>query len=318
MVKASRLHAELQPGLPRVGRARLVGHEEALRTFPRIYDRVRRTTPGFISRSTDWWEMRKLDDRPERRRGAGELNRLLLEIDGRPAGYALYRIKVEFDDATNMSQVRVIEAIGDSPVAIRELWRYLLAIDWTGSSRVLHAPAGRPPALPARPAPEPARLEGLRRALAAPPRRRRRALGAVARRRRPRHVRAHRPTRCSPKTPAPGRSRPAARAAPRRRADVRLDVQALASAYLGGFTFADLLRAGRVEEAARGGHRARRRALPRRREAVEPRDLLGFRDVVHHRSPLAAAAAAARRARGGAHAPRSATSSSGSATRATP
>jgi len=39
----------------------------------------------------------------------------------------------------------------------------------------------------------------------------------------------------------------------RGRADVRLDVQALASAYLGGFTFAELARAGRVEEVARGG-----------------------------------------------------------------
>ena len=39
----------------------------------------------------------------------------------------------------------------------------------------------------------------------------------------------------------------------RRRADLRLDVQALACAYLGGFTFADLARAGRVEEVARGG-----------------------------------------------------------------
>ena len=39
----------------------------------------------------------------------------------------------------------------------------------------------------------------------------------------------------------------------KRRADVRLDVQALACAYLGGFTFAELARAGRVEEVARGG-----------------------------------------------------------------
>jgi hypothetical protein len=30
-------------------------------------------------------------------------------------------------------------------------------------------------------------------------------------------------------------------------------VQALACAYLGGFTFVDLMRAGRVEEVARGG-----------------------------------------------------------------
>ena len=66
----------------------------------------------------------------------------------------------------------------------------------------------------------------------------------------------------------------------RRRADVRLDVQALASAYLGGFTFAELARAGRVEEVARGGV-ARADALYR----VDvkpwcPGDLLGRRDVL--------------------------------------
>ena len=153
---------------------------------------------------------------------------------------------------TNMSQVRVIEAIGDSPAATRELWRYLLAIDWVARDRAA-APARRPPALPARPASEPPQLEGLRRALAPPPRRRRRA----ARPGRSRPTVASRSTSRRPDVPGERRhldarsrlGRPLAAAAP----IVRLDVQALASAYLGGFTFADLARAGRVEEAARGG-----------------------------------------------------------------
>ena len=38
-----------------------------------------------------------------------------------------------------------------------------------------------------------------------------------------------------------------------RRADVRTDVQGLGAALLGGFTFSELARAGRAEEAARGG-----------------------------------------------------------------
>ena len=38
-----------------------------------------------------------------------------------------------------------------------------------------------------------------------------------------------------------------------RRADVRLDATALGAAYLGGFSFAQLARAGLVEEASRGG-----------------------------------------------------------------
>jgi predicted acetyltransferase len=36
-------------------------------------------------------------------------------------------------------------------------------------------------------------------------------------------------------------------------ADVRLDVSALGSVYLGGFTFAQLARAGRAEEVRDGG-----------------------------------------------------------------
>ena len=39
----------------------------------------------------------------------------------------------------------------------------------------------------------------------------------------------------------------------RRRPDVRLDVQALASAALGGFSFTQLARSGLAEEVARGG-----------------------------------------------------------------
>ena len=38
----------------------------------------------------------------------------------------------------------------------------------------------------------------------------------------------------------------------RERADMRLDVSALGSVYLGGFTFAQLARAGRVEELRAG------------------------------------------------------------------
>ena len=38
-----------------------------------------------------------------------------------------------------------------------------------------------------------------------------------------------------------------------RRPDVRLDVQALGAVYLGGFSFAELAAAERVEESARGG-----------------------------------------------------------------
>ena len=205
MIRASRVDAALQSGAAgRTGTTRLVGHDEALAGLPADLRPRPPPQPGFISRSKAWWELRKLDDRPERRRGAGELNRVLLEIDGKPAGYALYRIKVKWEEATNKSQVQVLEAIGDSPVAMRELWRYLLG-DRLGRRDPVRRPAGRPPAVPARAAAEPPQLEGLRRPLAASRRPRRRALRA-RRRRATAASRSTSPrTRSSPTTSAPGR-----------------------------------------------------------------------------------------------------------------
>jgi predicted acetyltransferase len=251
MIRATRANAALQADLPRVGTTRLVDHDEALRVFPRIYDRVRREQAGFISRSKEWWDLRKLDDRPERRRGAGELCRVLLEIDGKPAGYATYRIKVGWDEATNKSEVHVGEAIGDSPVAVRELWRYLLAIDWVSEIHCDALPADHPLFLLVQ---RPNSLkwkvfDGLWLRLV--------DLGAaLSERSTTGDGRVTFDVAADPIFPdnvgiwtvADGSARRS-----KRRPDLRLDVQALACAYLGGFTFADLARAGRVEETARGG-----------------------------------------------------------------
>ena len=252
MIRATRGHAELRSDLPaRTGTTRLVGHDEAAKVFPRIYDRVRRTSPGFMSRSEAWWEVKRLDDRPERRRGAGELNRLLLEIDGRPVGYALYRIKLEWDEPHNVSQVAVIEAIGETPAATRELWRYLLGIDWVAEIHCELLSVDHPLFLLVQ---RPNRLhwrvlDGLWLRLV--------DVGAALS---ARSVTGDGrvtldvasdpifPDNVGTWTVEAGVAKRS-----RRRADVRLDVQALASAYLGGFTFAELARAGRVEEVARGG-----------------------------------------------------------------
>ena len=252
MIRASRVDAALRSELPgRSGSTRLVDHDEALREFPRIFDRVRRRSTGFVSRSDAWWEVRMLSDRSERRFGASELNRVLLELDGRLAGYALYRIKPDFDGATTKSQVKVREAIGDSPEATRELWRFLLAIDLMDEIHCDLLSVDHPLFLLVQ---RPNRLnwkvfDGLWLRLV--------DVGAAL------SARAYAtdgritfevaadpvlPDNVGVWTVEGGLARRS-----RRRPDVRLDVQGLASAYLGGFTFLELARAGRVEEVARGG-----------------------------------------------------------------
>lgn len=118
----------LRPGEP-AGRMRLVTEEEALATFPGVYDRVRVATPGALSRTEDWWRWGILRDAEHSRRGAGPKLRYLYEVDGRPEGYAIYRVKSEWDERGPKSQLLVVEALGTSPDAERAAWSFLFGVD---------------------------------------------------------------------------------------------------------------------------------------------------------------------------------------------
>ncbi len=248
-----RIWAGLRAGTPsRIGQVRLVEQDEALKALPRLYQKVAKETPGFLSRSKAWWELRRLRDDPSRRPpGSGPLNRALLEIDGRAAGYALYRIVQSEKDGDWKRNLRVVEAVGIDPTATREIWRFLLEIDWTDEIQAWLLPNRPPVAAPggaARPARPPSRhgtLGAARSTWARPCRR-----GATGRTAGSRS--SVRDSFCAWNegtwTLADGVAKRSSR-----RPDLRLGVQALGSAYLGGFSFAELSRAGLVEEAARGG-----------------------------------------------------------------
>jgi predicted acetyltransferase len=243
--------ADLRPGTPpRVGSTRLVGDDEAVRFFPRIYDRVRRTTPGFFVRSRDWWQIRRITDSPERRGDAGPLNHALVEVDGRPVAYALYRISQKEEEAGWKRRLHVVEALGLDPVGTREIWRFLLEIDWIHEVRTSLLPVDHPLFhLVARPDSLKLRTEtGLWVRLV--------DVGAALSSRR--YATDGRVTfevddafgswNEGSWTLDGGVARRA-----RRRPDLRLDITALGAAYLGGFSFRHLAAAGLVEEMARGG-----------------------------------------------------------------
>jgi len=252
VVGADRGLAGLRAGLPaREGRLRMVDGDEAARTFPRVYERLRRTRTGFLSRSRDWWELRKLDDRPEWRRGAGPLNRALLELDGRPAGYALYRVAQELQSGEWRRTLRVIEAIGVDARATRELWRFLLQVDWMDEVEVRMLPLDHPLLHLV------ARVNLLRSKIQDGLWVRLIDVGAALSRRD--YASGGRvtvevvsdpvfPDNAGIWTIEDGLARRSGRSP-----DVRLDVQTLGAAFLGGFTFSQLVRSELVEESRRGG-----------------------------------------------------------------
>jgi predicted acetyltransferase len=251
-MKLPRVRAGFRVGTPtRVGQVRLVDTDEAGKDFPRIYDRVRKETPGFLSRSKEWWELRRLRDDPSRRpSGSGPLNRALFEDDGRPAGYALYRIVQAEEDGHWKRRLRVIEALGVDATATREIWRFLLEFDWTDEILAWFLPVDHPiqhlvarfESLDLRAGTGLwANLVDVGASLSA---RGYRTNGRVT------FELEHPfcPWNSGTWTIADGVAKRSSR-----RPDVRLDARALGATYLGGFSFAQLARAGLVEEAARGG-----------------------------------------------------------------
>jgi predicted acetyltransferase len=83
----------------------------------------------MLTRSEGWWRVRRTCDPDWIRGGKGPLQRALLEIDGRPAAYALYRFSSPVASMMPDIPLEISEAIGDSPEATAALFRWLLDID---------------------------------------------------------------------------------------------------------------------------------------------------------------------------------------------
>ena len=233
------------------GEVRLVEPDEAVEPFSEIQRAAAAQYPGMFVRTKEWWTARRLAD-PDWVRaieGGSEQVSALLELDGRPAAYALYRLHFSADRGTAAGFTNVIEAVGVSPEATRGIWRYLLDIDWMARVKASLLPRDHELFLLLR---EPrmlrfeyrdglwVRLVDVQAALAA------------------RSYKAGEPVVIEVRDDLfaenAGRYRVGPDGAERTDADAELalPIQALGSVYLGGFGFGELARAGQVEELVDG------------------------------------------------------------------
>jgi predicted acetyltransferase len=82
----------------------------------------------MLSRSPVYWYEERLYSGPGPP-GTGPRFFVVYELDGVPEGYATYRLRDKWEDGLPQGSVSVVEAIGTSLVATREIWRYLFGID---------------------------------------------------------------------------------------------------------------------------------------------------------------------------------------------
>jgi predicted acetyltransferase len=125
----SRFALRDDPG-PRA-KVRALTLEEAVEPCTQVYERLRAATPGFTARTREWWQKYRLADPEQWRRGASPKYVALIEVDGEPLAYAIYRVKHDWEAGFPKGQVRVLEALAATSAAERELWRFLFGIDLT-------------------------------------------------------------------------------------------------------------------------------------------------------------------------------------------
>jgi predicted acetyltransferase len=113
------------------GTVRMLALEDALDPCMQVYERVRPTIPGFVARTREWWEAYRLADPEQWRRGASPKYVAVVDVDGEPSAYLIYRVKSDWEAGFPKSQVRVVEALAATTAAERELWRFAFGIDLT-------------------------------------------------------------------------------------------------------------------------------------------------------------------------------------------
>jgi predicted acetyltransferase len=232
------------------GTLRFVEPEQAQEAVPPVFERARLQWPGMFSRDELWWENREIKDPEERRDGAGPKRWIVYERDGESEGYAVYRHKPGWEEGSTTAELRVVEALGKTAEALRDIWAYLLSVDWKAKVTASLLPPDHPLFL-----------------LLATPRRMKYRMGdgiwvrlvdvgaALSGRKYSEEGALVLDVKDDFCPWNEGRWKLEQGTARRTddAADIALPVQSLGSAYLGGVTFAALARAGRAEELTDGG-----------------------------------------------------------------
>ena len=104
-IEADRDRVEFRGSPEPTGQVRLVDVAEAERILPPLYERVRKERPGMFARTPEWWREYRFPDPEHKRRGGGPRFIAVLELDGTPEAYAMYRVHEKWPDGFPASRL---------------------------------------------------------------------------------------------------------------------------------------------------------------------------------------------------------------------
>lgn len=111
---------------------------EAVDRMRPVHDAARAQRPGMIDREGPWWDFRLFD--PEDQREGAQALRAAVTDDA----YALYAVKLDFDETGPAGEAKVREVVATNPEAYAAIWSYLLGLDLTRKLVYELAPADDP------------------------------------------------------------------------------------------------------------------------------------------------------------------------------
>jgi predicted acetyltransferase len=126
------------------GRCRIVSRDEALSSWPAIYDRVRATQPGFYARNEAWWKHHSLRENERAQRGFHSRFFVQYEENGTPLGYVRYRTRGDQQNGAPNGTVAVNEMIAATKEASAALWSYIFGVDLMATITAFNRPVDEP------------------------------------------------------------------------------------------------------------------------------------------------------------------------------
>ncbi|MET9571620.1 GNAT family N-acetyltransferase [Streptomyces virginiae] len=118
------------------GRIELVDAADFRRFGPGLHDRLRAATPGAVNRDERWWNLATGLEEFSHRPYKEKFHAVYRTAEGEVAGVAVYTADDHWTDAKlpqNTVQVRDLLAL--TPQAERALWQFLCSIDWVQKVR---------------------------------------------------------------------------------------------------------------------------------------------------------------------------------------
>jgi predicted acetyltransferase len=132
-----RADADFRTPLPDGVRTRMVEPDVARPIATALWDRIRPTLPGAVSRPASWW----VDEwASEEWIDAKRRFDVIVDIDGEPAGHAIYAIDGAWREGYSEKVVAVRDLLAVGPEAELALWHFLVNIDQTVAVRAWNRP----------------------------------------------------------------------------------------------------------------------------------------------------------------------------------